>query len=133
MYKMRDLLFVFLGGGAGSILRYMVSRWLNTSFFPWGTLAVNIIGCFLVSLFGTWIARQSLPTDLRLLMVVGLCGGFTTFSTFSSQAMHLFQSGQPMWGLAYMAASVLLSLLAVGFGLWMAAAIPFFGQQLPKP
>ena len=54
---MRDLLFVFLGGGAGSILRYMVSRWLNTSFFPWGTLAVNIIGCFLVSLFGTWIAR----------------------------------------------------------------------------
>ena len=116
MYKMRDLLFVFLGGGAGSILRYMVSRWLNTSFFPWGTLAVNIIGCFLVSLFGTWIARQSLPTDLRLLMVVGLCGGFTTFSTFGNEAMTMLRNGYLLLSFIYIFLSVAAGIAAAYIG-----------------
>lgn len=116
MYKMKDLLFVFLGGGAGSILRYMVSRWLNTSFFPWGTLAVNIIGCFLVSLFGTWIARQSLPTDLRLLMVVGLCGGFTTFSTFGNETMTMLRNGHLLLSLIYIFLSVAAGIAAAYIG-----------------
>lgn len=116
MYKMRDLLFVFLGGGAGSILRYMVSRWLNTSFFPWGTLAVNIIGCFLVSLFGTWIARQSLPTDLRLLMVVGLCGGFTTFSTFGNETMTMLRNGHLLLSFIYIFLSVAAGIAAAYIG-----------------
>ena len=116
MYKMRDLLFVFLGGGAGSILRYMVSRWLNTSFFPWGTLAVNIIGCFLVSLFGTWIARQSLPTDLRLLMVVGLCGGFTTFSTFGNETMTMLRNGHLLLSFIYIVLSVAAGIAAAYIG-----------------
>ena len=116
MYKMRDLLFVFLGGGAGSILRYMVSRWLNTSFFPWGTLAVNIIGCFLVSLFGTWIARQSLPTDLRLLMVVGLCGGFTTFSTFGNETMTMLRNGHLLLSFLYIFLSVAAGIAAAYIG-----------------
>ena len=116
MYKMRALLFVFLGGGAGSILRYMVSRWLNTSFFPWGTLAVNIIGCFLVSLFGTWIARQSLPTDLRLLMVVGLCGGFTTFSTFGNETMTMLRNGHLLLSFIYIFLSVAAGIAAAYIG-----------------
>ena len=116
MYKMKDLLFVFLGGGAGSILRYMVSRWLNTSFFPWGTLAVNIIGCFLVSLFGTWIARQSLPTDLRLLMIVGLCGGFTTFSTFGNEAMTMLRNGHLLLSFIYIFLSVAAGIAAAYIG-----------------
>lgn len=116
MYKMKDLLFVFLGGGAGSILRYMVSRWLNTSFFPWGTLAVNIIGCFLVSLFGTWIARQSLPTDLRLLMLVGLCGGFTTFSTFGNETMTMLRNGHLLLSFIYIFLSVAAGIAAAYIG-----------------
>ena len=116
MYKMKDLLFVFLGGGAGSILRYMVSRWLNTSFFPWGTLAVNIIGCFLVSLFGTWIARQSLPTDLRLLLVVGLCGGFTTFSTFGNETMTMLRNGHLLLSFIYIFLSVAAGIAAAYIG-----------------
>ena len=116
MYKMKDLLFVFLGGGAGSILRYMVSRWLNTSFFPWGTLAVNIIGCFLVSLFGAWIARQSLPTDLRLLMVVGLCGGFTTFSTFGNETMTMLRNGHLLLSFIYIFLSVAAGIAAAYIG-----------------
>ena len=116
MHKMKDLLFVFLGGGAGSILRYMVSRWLNTSFFPWGTLAVNIIGCFLVSLFGTWIARQSLPTDLRLLMVVGLCGGFTTFSTFGNETMTMLRNGHLLLSFIYIFLSVAAGIAAAYIG-----------------
>lgn len=113
---MKDLLFVFLGGGAGSILRYMVSRWLNTSFFPWGTLAVNIIGCFLVSLFGTWIARQSLPTDLRLLMIVGLCGGFTTFSTFGNETMTMLRNGHLLLSFIYIFLSVAAGIAAAYIG-----------------
>ena len=116
MHKMKDLLFEFLGGGAGSILRYMVSRWLNTSFFPWGTLAVNIIGCFLVSLFGTWIARQSLPTDLRLLMVVGLCGGFTTFSTFGNETMTMLRNGHLLLSFIYIFLSVAAGIAAAYIG-----------------
>ena len=116
MYKMRDLLFGCLGGGAGSILRYMVSRWLNTSFFPWGTLAVNIIGCFLVSLFGTWIARQSLHTDLRLLMVVGLCGGFTTFSTFGNETMTMLRNGHLLLSFIYIFLSVAAGIAAAYIG-----------------
>ena len=116
MYKMKDLLFVFLGGGAGSILRYMVSRWLNTSFFPWGTLAVNIIGCFLVSLFGTWIARQSLPTDLRLSMVVGLCGGFTTFSTFGNETLTMLRNGHLLLSFIYIFLSVAAGIAAAYIG-----------------
>ena len=116
MYKMRDLLFVFLGGGAGSILRYIVSRWLNTSVFPWGPLAVNIIGCFLVSLFGTWIARQSLPTDLRLLMVVGLCGGFTTFSTFGNETMTMLRNGHLLLSFIYIFLSVAAGIAAAYIG-----------------
>ena len=116
MYKMKDLLFVFLGGGAGSILRYMMSRWLNTSFLPWGTLAVNIIGCFLVSLFGTWIARQSLPTDLRLLMVVGLCGGFTTFSTFGNETMTMLRNGHLLLSFIYIFLSVAAGIAAAYIG-----------------
>lgn len=116
MYEMKELLFVFLGGGAGSILRYMVSRWLNTSFFPWGTLAVNIIGCFLVSLFGTWIARQSLPTDLRLLMVVGLCGGFTTFSTFGNETMTMLRNGHLLLSFIYIFLSVAAGIAAAYIG-----------------
>ena len=122
--------WVGVGGALGSMARYALTlvgqhcAWSS----EWAILLANVLGSFLIG----W-AMGSLKGDAYLFAAMGFCGGFTTFSTFSSQAMRLFQSGQPMWGLAYMAASVLLSLLAVGFGLWMAAAIPFFGQQLPKP
>lgn len=113
---MKELLLIFIGGGTGSVLRYLVGRCLGSSAWPWGTFAVNIIGCFLIGLIGTWIARHSLSPDLRLLLVVGLCGGFTTFSTFSNEALGLMRSSQLLLALAYIVGSVALGVIAAYVG-----------------
>lgn len=109
---MKELLLVFIGGGSGSMLRYLLGRCIGTSAFPLGTFAVNLVG-----LLGTWIVRHSLSPDLRLLLVVGLCGGFTTFSTFSNEALELMRSGQTLLCFAYIVASVTLGLLAAYVGM----------------
>lgn len=106
---MKELLLVFIGGGSGSMLRYLLGRYIGSSAFPLGTFAVNVVGCFLIGLLGAWIVRHSLSPDLRLLLVVGLCGGFTTFSTFSNEALGLMRSGQPLLCFAYIVASVALT------------------------
>ena len=103
------------------MLRYLIGRWLSSAAFPWGTFAVNIIGCFLIGLFGSWIARHSLSPDLRLLLVVGLCGGFTTFSTFSYEALALLRNGHTGTFFMYILLSVCLGLAA--------AALPFVMKE----
>ncbi len=113
---MKQLLLVFIGGGMGSVLRYLVGKCISSVTFPWGTFVVNIAGCFLIGLFGTWIVRNNLPTDLRLLLVVGLCGGFTTFSTFSNEALALMRSGQMLLCLAYIICSITAGIIAAYFG-----------------
>ena len=114
---MKELLLVFIGGGSGSILRYLLGKCIGTSAYPLGTFAVNLVGCFLIGLLGTWLVRHSLSPDLRLLLVVGLCGGFTTFSTFSNEALGLMRSGQTLMCNAYIVASVTLGLLAAYVGM----------------
>lgn len=113
---MKQLLLIFIGGGTGSMLRYLIDRWLSSAAFPWGTFAVNIIGCFLIGLFGSWIARHSLSPDLRLLLVVGLCGGFTTFSTFSNEALTMMRNGQYALCFTYITISVAAGLAATLIG-----------------
>ena len=113
---MKQLLLIFIGGGTGSMLRYLIGRWLSSAAFPWGTFAVNIIGCFLIGLFGSWIARHSLSPDLRLLLVVGLCGVFTTFSTFSNEALTMMRSGQYALCFTYIIISVAAGLAATLIG-----------------
>lgn len=113
---MRELLLVFVGGGTGSVLRYMVGRWLGSAAFPWGTFAVNIVGCFLIGLLGTWTVRQSLPAESRLLLTVGLCGGFTTFSTFCNEALAMMRSGQLQQCLVYMSCSIVVGIAATYLG-----------------
>ena len=114
---MKELLLVFIGGGSGSMLRYLLGKCIGTSAFPLGTFTVNLVGCFLIGLLGTWIVRHSLSPDLRLLLVVGLCGGFTTFSTFSNEALELMRSGQTLLCFAYIVASVALGLIAAYVGM----------------
>ena len=114
--SMRELLFVFVGGGTGSVLRYLVGRWFDSVVCPWGTFAVNIVGCFLIGLLGTWIARHSLPVEFRLLLIVGLCGGFTTFSTFSNEALTMMRSGQLLQCLVYVSCSIVAGFAATYLG-----------------
>ena len=117
MYK--AILAVGLGGFAGSVLRYLVSRLtadINFANLPLGTLAANILGCFALGLLtGLFERTNSLPPELRLLLTTGMCGGFTTFSTFMGENFGMARNGQ----FAPLAAYLIIS-LAVGFALFFA-------------
>ena len=113
-----NALFVFLGGGIGSVLRYGVGLLIGSSAFPYATLAVNAIGSFMIGLFGSMAARLGWSEPLRLALTVGLCGGFTTFSTFSKEAFALAQAGRWCAFGAYVAVSVVIGLAAVALGYW---------------
>ena len=110
---MKEVIAVFLGGGAGSLLRYLVQMALHERIhpysFPWATLAVNLAGSFLIGLFYAWSARFNLSPEVRLLLTTGLCGGFTTFSTFSNDCLQMVRQG-------YYAPFVLYACLSVGAG-----------------
>jgi CrcB protein len=117
---------VAIGGGAGALARYQVGRgmthWLGpqaVSAFPWATLAVNVIGSLAMGLLAGWLARHGGEgaENYRLLVGVGLMGGFTTFSAFSLELMLLIERGQPATAFAYGAVSVLAGLSALYIGL----------------
>jgi CrcB protein len=117
---MKHLLLVGLGGFIGSVARFLVSK-LNLSwhFFsiPMGTLTVNVLGSFIIGILVGISAKSDLiSTDLRLFLMVGFCGGFTTFSSFSSENLMLMQNGQVFTVLIYTSLSILLGFLAVYLG-----------------
>ena len=118
-------LYVALGGAAGSVLRYQAGRgmthWLGASAataFPWATLAVNVLGSLAMGLLAGWLARSGdVGETWRLLLGVGLLGGFTTFSAFSLELMVLIERGTPGLALAYALVSVVAGLAALWLGL----------------
>jgi len=118
---MFNILLVAVGGATGSVARYLTGLVMTRLFgsaFPWGTITVNIVGSFIIGLLTELIARKfSAPLELRLLLVVGFLGGFTTFSSFSLDTMALFERGEGLTAFVYVAASVLLSLAAAFGGL----------------
>lgn len=114
------LLLIFIGGGAGSVLRYLLSLlsngWWSLGGFPVGTFLCNVIGCFLIGLFNSLASSMGWSSDVRLMLTVGLCGGFTTFSTFSNEGLAMLSSGNYiMYGL-YLVLSIVVGLLAVFVG-----------------
>lgn len=119
---MKSLLFVFLGGGTGSMLRYLISMSINqrtTGVFPWGTMAVNISGCVLIGFFYALSSRLQISDEMRLLLTVGICGGFTTFSTFGNESLQLLKSGFYLSFFAYTCGSLILGILGVMLGAWI--------------
>jgi CrcB protein len=119
--SMNPLLLIFIGGGLGSLSRYVLSRALPSSFVtgvPLGTLAANVLASFVVGLFfgyETW--RGAGNPAWRMLIVTGFCGGFSTFSTFSNETLTLLKSGQYGWGMANLLMNVGLCLGATFLGL----------------
>ncbi|MCQ2367880.1 MAG: fluoride efflux transporter CrcB [Kiritimatiellae bacterium] len=115
-----NILLVALGSAAGGVVRYLVGTLIPTAGgFPFATLSVNIAGSFLIGLFSGLLARFSggaSAETLRLVLVVGFCGGFTTFSTFSNETLRLIESSHYLAAALYVLASVLAGLLAVFFG-----------------
>ena len=116
---LKDLLLVGLGSGLGGMCRYLVSQLLVTTQngFPWGTFTVNIVGSLLIGLLWGLSSRlPSLSPVLTLLFMVGFCGGFTTFSTFSREGLSLLQMQNYTLFLLYTLGSVVLGILAVMVG-----------------
>lgn len=117
------LLAIFAGGGAGSLMRHYTVIFATRIFgesFPYGTLAVNVIGSFLIGAIIEGSAlKWNMPLEMRALLVTGFLGGFTTFSAFSLDFFKLFETGQMMQAFAYAALSVLLSLAAVFAGVYL--------------
>ena len=114
---------VFVGGGTGSLLRYGVQALLHgriTPFlFPYATLSVNLVGSFLIGLFYVFSARFHLSDETRLFLTTGLCGGFTTFSTFSHEGMNMLKDGHYGVFLLYVILSVCLGVSAALLGGWV--------------
>ena len=119
----RNIIAVGAGSFIGGIARYLVSLAMKgiSKGFPWATLLVNLLGCLTIGLLWGFLSRNaSESTSWGLFLTVGLCGGFTTFSTFSKEALTMLQTGQ-IWGFAsYIALSILagIALVAIGYYLF---------------
>ncbi len=120
---LRSLLLVAAGGAAGSVLRYLAGFGigkLHKSVYPWGTFWVNIVGSLVIGLLLGYLSRNPAQESLKLLLVTGLCGGFTTFSAFSAENITLLQQGHWNLSLLYIFASLTAGILSAWLGLCIA-------------
>ncbi len=119
---MKQFLLVFLGGGIGSGLRYLLSKTLNpyiSNFFV-GTFGVNILGCLIIGIIlGLSAKSTALSNNTILFITIGFCGGFTTFSSFALENYGMLREGQITSFLLYTVSSILVGILAVALGLWL--------------
>lgn len=118
---MTNVLLIFFGAGLGGVLRYMISNsthWLVGRQFPYGTLVVNVSGCFLMGLLFVLILDRfnGIGPQLRAFLLIGFLGGYTTFSSFSIETLNLFESGAYLSGFINMFLSVMLCMVAVWLG-----------------
>ncbi|HYP63636.1 MAG TPA: fluoride efflux transporter CrcB [Acidocella sp.] len=122
-------LWVALGGALGSVARYALGNAMTLAVgaeFPWGTLLINVLGSFIISFFGvltTSGARFPLPFEARVFVTVGICGGFTTFSSFSLQTVELARAGYAGRAALYVALSAALCIIACMLGYAGATAL----------
>ncbi len=119
------IVLVAAGGALGAVGRYLVTLMAHRLFgagLPWGTLAVNLVGCFLIGLVMGWTldGRSGLSEPARLLLVTGLLGGLTTFSSFGLETVELLRAGRGLAGIGYALGSLLLGVAAAALGLAMA-------------
>ncbi|MEN8214626.1 MAG: fluoride efflux transporter CrcB [Pseudomonadota bacterium] len=124
---MTQLLMVGIGGAIGAIGRYGLSTWvysLTGRAFPWGTLVVNLLGSLLMGFLSVWLLeRMPLSTEMRALLMVGILGAFTTFSTFSLETLVLLEEGAVVKAGINMTASVIICVFAAWLGTLAAKAI----------
>ena len=126
---MAAYLWIALGGALGSVARYgcsgLAARWFGET-FPWGTLIINVVGSLVIGFFATLTGpdgRVLVAPDIRQFVMVGLCGGYTTFSSFSLQTLNLVRAGDMLAAGGNIVGSVVLCLLAVWLGHVGAAAL----------
>ena len=120
---LKSLFFVGLGSCVGGMARYLLSRFVqqgSLSTFPFGTMAVNILGCLAIGIFYALFEQQNLTnTYLKLFLTVGFCGGFTTFSTFVNENYLMVKDGNFFSFVLYMGGSVFLGFIMLYLGYWL--------------
>jgi fluoride exporter len=112
---LKTITLVGIGGAIGSVLRYLVSIGIQNKFlsaFPFGTFCVNISGCFLIGVIYALAVRNNISLEWKFFLATGLCGGYTTFSTFSLESFALLREGEFLYAATYITASVVLGVLA---------------------
>lgn len=113
---LKAIVLIGVGGGIGSILRYLVTNYTEARFmpsaFPYGTLIVNVSGCFVIGLIYALSTKLNMSPELRGFLATGICGGYTTFSAFSYQSINLMREGHTTQFLAYVFGSLILGLVA---------------------
>lgn len=123
---MKASIIVFIGAGIGGVMRHVLNLWITalaSSGFPYGILAINILGSTAMGLVAGWFAlRGEVLPDLRLFLATGILGGFTTFSAFSLDAALLIERGETVAATLYVVGSVLLSIFGLFLGLWAVRA-----------
>ena len=118
MMIIKDILLVGAGSFFGGIARYLISLAMRgmSAAFPWATMTANIVGCLLIGILWAVLNRCNASHQLNLLLAVGFCGGFTTFSTFSKESLSLLQAGNYFTFILYALGSVVLGIIAVALG-----------------
>lgn len=119
---LKTIFFIAIGGAVGSILRFLVSQIVSkfwTGNFPLATFIVNVLGCLMIGFFVGITTKNNLDNGLKWLLITGLCGGFTTFSTFSMENITLLQNNHFTTAFVYMISSVMISILSVWLGLFL--------------
>jgi CrcB protein len=124
---LKTIFYIALGGGLGSVLRYLTTVVMNKyvqASFPYATFVTNIVGCLLIGLFFGYLEKQNtVSQDLKFFLITGLCGGYTTFSTFSNENIQLLQNNQLLIAFLYISLSVFLGLMATWTGLIIAKGL----------
>lgn len=110
--------WVFIGGGLGSMCRYVLAKWLNdVGVYHWGTLLANGLSCIALGALLAMVSKDWLSIELRLIFVTGFCGGFSTFSTFSNELLRFLKAGQYAPAGIYLLMSLITGLLAIWVGM----------------
>ena len=119
---MKIILVIGIGSCIGGIFRYLLSQLIQNKFlsaFPFGTMTVNIIGCFLIGVVFAFSERGNFTMEWRLFLATGLLGGFTTFSSFSLETVSLLRGGQLWHAFIYILCSIVIGLLATFAGIFL--------------
>ena len=117
MNLIKEIILVFIGGGIGCSIRFIISKInpINTNEFPWGTFLSNLLGCFLLGIFMSW-AIKHFRSEWLIFLTVGVCGGLTTFSTFSHESFFMIKNENWIMFFTYAISSFVIGLLMIKIG-----------------